>query len=73
MDNFENDIAEILEVNSVNMNDELASFDSWDSLTMLSIIALADENYGVTLSAAEINKAQTIRGLKELIISKNGL
>lgn len=70
MENFKTNIAEILEVDDVQMNDELASFECWDSLTILSIIALAGENYNVTLSAAEINNSKTIEGLKELIKSK---
>lgn len=70
MENFNVALAEILEVDVVNMNEELASFECWDSLTVLSIIAFADEKYGVVLSAAEINNAKTICGLKELIKGK---
>ncbi|MDR2036304.1 MAG: phosphopantetheine-binding protein [Bacteroidales bacterium] len=70
MENFEKDMAEVLEVDTVELDDELSGFDCWDSLTILSIIALADENYSVTLSAAEINDAKTIGNLKKLIISK---
>ena len=70
MDNFKKDMAEILEVENVELSDELTSFECWDSLTVLSIIALASENYNVTLSAAEINKSATIGGLEKLIKSK---
>lgn len=70
MENFDNAIAEILEVDNVKMNQELVSFECWDSLTILSIIALADESYHVTLSAAEVNDSKTVDGLKELIKSK---
>lgn len=67
MENFNINIAEILEVDNVEMNDELSSFECWDSLTILSIIALAGENYNVTLSAADVNNAKTVGGLKDLI------
>ena len=70
MENFDIEIAEILEVDSVNMNDELNSFDSWDSLTILSIIAFASESYQIILSSLEINNARTVGGLKVLIESK---
>ena len=70
MENFKTEIAEILEVDNVELNEELASFECWDSLTILSIIALAGENYNVTLSTAEINKSTTVGGLEELIKSK---
>jgi acyl carrier protein len=70
MKNFESSISELLEVDSIEMNDELASFDCWDSLTILSIIAFSSDEYNVTLSADEINNAKTISGLKKLIENK---
>jgi acyl carrier protein len=70
MENFDTLIAEILEVDNVNLEDELTGFECWDSLTVLSIIALTDQNYGVNLSAADVIGASTIGGLKEVIKSK---
>ena len=70
MENFEEFISEILEVDSVAVDDELESFDAWDSLAVLSIIALCDDEFKVVLSADEINNSETIKGLKDLIISK---
>jgi acyl carrier protein len=70
MENFESSISELLEVDSIEMNDELASFDCWDSLTILSIIAFSSDEYDVTLSADEINNAKTVSGLKKLIENK---
>jgi len=70
MENFESLISEALEVDSVNMTDELISFDSWDSLTILSIIAVVSEEYNVELGKEEIENSKTIGGLKELIDSR---
>ncbi len=70
MENFAGEIAEILEVDFVKMEDQLTSFDCWDSLTILSIIAYASETHHVTISAAEVNSALTVGGLKALIQSK---
>jgi len=70
MENFLNKLAEILEVDNVDMNNELSSFECWDSLTILSIIALTDESYKVILTSAEINDSKTIAELMELIKSK---
>jgi acyl carrier protein len=70
MDNFDSEIAEILEVDSVTMGALLTSFDCWDSLTLLSIIALASETYHVSISVAEISAAASVGGLKALIQSK---
>jgi acyl carrier protein len=70
MENFDSAIAEILEVDKVSPGDKLVSFECWDSLTLLSIIALTDQNYNVSLSANDVIKSSTIGGLKELIKSK---
>lgn len=70
MENFNEEIAEILEVDNVDINQELKSFECWDSLTILSIIAMADERYNVTLVADEVNSSKTVKGLRELIKSK---
>lgn len=70
MENFETSISKILEVDTIELNDELDSFDAWDSLTILSIIAFCDSEYKVVLSRNEIENSKTINGLKELIKSK---
>ena len=70
MENFDLLIAEILEVDSINMEDQLTSFECWDSLTLLSIIALSDQNFGVNLTANEVLSANTVGGLKDLITGK---
>ncbi|TMU56191.1 acyl carrier protein [Flagellimonas algicola] len=70
MENFETSIAELLEEEAVGLSDELQSFEAWDSLTVLSIIAFCDSEYSVPLSAEEIEGSGTVSGLKELVESK---
>jgi acyl carrier protein len=70
MENFESSIAELLEEEAVVLSDELQSFEAWDSLTILSIIAFCDSEYNAPLSAEEIENSGTILGLRELIESK---
>lgn len=70
MNEFENGLAELLEVDSVQDSDVLEDFESWDSLTSLSIIAFIDENYNVTVSGQELLQAKTIGGLRGLVESK---
>ncbi len=67
MQEFLEQMAEILEEDQVNATDVLVDFEAWDSLAQLSIIALADEAYGVTISADQIKQAATIEGLYNLI------
>jgi acyl carrier protein len=70
MKDFEKEIAELLEVDTVNDEDILEEFESWDSLTVLSIIAHVDENYKITISANDLNEAKNIGSLKRLIESR---
>lgn len=70
MENFIPSIAELLEEETVELTDHLDSFEAWDSLTILSIIAFCDSEYNVQLSAAEIENSETVLGIKTLIESK---
>jgi len=71
MENFEEKMAELLEVESINDADELEGFEAWDSLTSLSIIAFIDENYKIAVTAKDLIDAKTIGGLKTLVTSRN--
>ncbi|WP_273276748.1 acyl carrier protein [Maribacter polysiphoniae] len=70
MEKFLPTMIEFLEVENVELNDSLSSFESWDSMTVLMVIDFSNSEYGVTLSADEIENTETIKGLKELIESK---
>lgn len=70
MEKFESGLAEILEVDAVNESDILEDFETWDSLTSLSIIAFIDENYGISVSANDLVTAKTVGGLKDLVSTK---
>ena len=70
MDDFKLKMAELLEVERVETNNVLESFECWDSLTLLSILAMADESYKVELTAKEVLNSRTIGELEELIKSK---
>ncbi len=63
-------LEEILEVDEVNDEDLLDSFESWDSLTTLSIIASCHEEFGVVLRADDISSVNSVKELKDLIMSK---
>ena len=61
--------AEILEVEQVSLNDELKSFDEWDSLTALSIIALAHSDYNKKLTNDLIKEFKSINDLLSFILN----
>jgi acyl carrier protein len=62
-------IAEILEVDTVTLDDELSCFDEWDSLTVLSIIALVDSDYNKTLSHNQLKQFVIVGDLVSFIIN----
>jgi acyl carrier protein len=70
MDHFFEKIAEILEVDALNGPDVLADFPEWDSLSVLSVIAMVDSDYHVNLTAAEIRDSRTGQGLLDLVTRK---
>lgn len=70
MDKYVENIAEMLEVDSVALDDEFQKFDSWDSLTALSIISITKTLYGVTITVDDILKAITIGNLISLVTVK---
>ncbi len=46
--------------------------EEWDSLIALSIIALADDEYGVKLTGDDIRGSATIKDIFEIIKAKKG-
>jgi acyl carrier protein len=70
MNEFLTKIANILEENAVKETDELKAFAQWDSLAVLSVIAMLDANYGVNLRAADFEPVSTVGDLWNLVQSK---
>jgi acyl carrier protein len=67
MNEFLAKIAEILEVDGVSETDELKAFPQWDSLSVLSVIAMLDASYGVNLRAADFAPVSTASDLWNLV------
>jgi acyl carrier protein len=70
MNDFCTKIAEILDAESVNENDVLGDFQEWDSLSVLSTIAMLDAKYGVNVTAMDLKDVQTVADLWNLTQAK---
>jgi acyl carrier protein len=70
MNEFLKKLAEILELESVKETDDLKSFPQWDSLSVLSVIAMLDANYGVNLRAADLQATSSVGELWKLVQAK---
>jgi acyl carrier protein len=70
MEQFYERLAVVLEEDAVKPDDVLTSFEQWDSLTALSVVAMIEENYSVNLSAEELAGAGTAGALEALVAAR---
>ncbi|MCD8186108.1 MAG: acyl carrier protein [Rikenellaceae bacterium] len=49
---------------------EFKTLDEWSSLTALSIIAMADEEYNAKLKGEDLKNALTLEDLFQIVLSK---
>lgn len=54
-----------IEEGSLNEGMELADVENWDSMAMISLIALVDENFGKTFTANEIKSFNSLKDILE--------
>ena len=67
---FYEQLAKILDIEAVNGTDTLKDFEAWDSLAVLSVLAMADSAYGASIKADEIRSVITASDLADLVASK---
>lgn len=74
VDNFITNLREqyeLLEDDVVITQDtKFKDLDDWDSLVALSVIAMADDEYEVTLTGDDIRSVSTVKELYDLVQSK---
>ena len=59
-----------LDASILNPETDFKQLDDWNSLVALSVIAMIDEEYDVTLKGNDITGAKTIEGLYNTVQSK---
>lgn len=67
---FLKSISKILEVKKIKEQDNFVKFEQWDSLTALSVIALVNEMFKITISAEGLNKLKKVGKLISFIQTK---
>lgn len=60
MENLKEQLQELLEVEELDCNVKFTDLDEWDSLASLSIIAMLDSDYGITLKHSDIKAFPSI-------------
>jgi acyl carrier protein len=69
MDRFLEELAEALDVDSLAEKDVLADLAEWDSLGVLSVIAMVGAKYRVTLSAPDLVDVRTAGDLAKMVLA----
>jgi acyl carrier protein len=66
---FIEELKETLELEDVEINENtnLKDLEEYDSLSVLAIIAMIDENFGKKLSGQDFQSITTVKSLMELI------
>ena len=72
MEHFIVKLCEVLDVeeNEINQDSHFKDFDQWDSLTLLSLLAMVKETYGVILQRKDIDGVGSVKDLYDMVIAK---
>ena len=69
MEELINKIAEILEVETLDVTKKFTDYEEWDSLAGLSLIAMLDADYGISMNGKEILSFPSIESFCQKILS----
>lgn len=61
-------LADILEVDELDINKKFTDYEEWDSLAGLSLIALLDSDYNMTMKNKEVLAFDSIKDFCEAVI-----
>lgn len=67
MEKFNEKLLDIFEVESISDDNFIEDFDAWDSLTLLSLIAVVDSDYNLQINESTFDDIKTIGQLKKYI------
>jgi acyl carrier protein len=59
-----------IEDRTISESDNFRDYDEWDSLTLLSVIAMIDEEFGVIIESNDFKKLVTVGDIYNYIISQ---
>lgn len=72
MSEFYEGLAEILEVDEAEVNSDLALGDSWDSLAIVSTIALIDDVHDIQVRPEKLADCKTVGDIEQLVETEKG-
>lgn len=70
MEELVSKLAEILEVDNLDVTKKFTDYEEWDSLTALSVIALLDSDYNTSMTGKEILSFENIDAFCKEVMSR---
>jgi acyl carrier protein len=70
MEELVSKLAEILEVDDLDVSKKFSDYEEWDSLSGLTVLALLDSDYNTTMSSKEIAAFQSIEAFCKEVLSR---
>ena len=67
-----NKLKEILEEDELDLSLSFKDFDEWDSLTSLSLIAMVDSDYKITITNKLIESFENLTAFCDYIVNHEG-
>jgi acyl carrier protein len=64
-------LEEILEVENIDINKKFSDYEEWDSLAGLSIIAMLDSDYNMSMSTDDILAFKDIKSFCDKVLESN--
>jgi len=69
MEELKEKLEELMEVENLDLNAKFSDYEEWDSLTSLSVLALLDSDYGMSMSHKDVLAFDSIGGFCEYVNS----
>lgn len=63
-------LADILEVDDLDITKKFKDYDEWDSLSSLSVMALLDSDYNLSMRGKEIEAFESIEAFCKEVLSR---
>jgi len=64
------DVFDETDVTTIDFDTVFKNLDEWDSMLALTIIAMADDEYGIKLTGQDIRSSSTVNDLYEVLKNK---
>jgi len=69
-ENFIDLLKEVFEIDEVKFEDTFRDYETWDSLTNISLIAMLDDEYEIIIDTKDFSNIITVRELYEEVIKR---